>query len=64
MNTYELETQDFPLTCPYRQMNPFHHFHKDPQGPQGHQGPHGGPPSHPQTLHHLNQKHSNLVLPL
>jgi hypothetical protein len=41
-NTYEQEAQDFPLACPYRQMNPFPPF---PQRPQG--GPHGMPPSGP-----------------
>ncbi|APC39039.1 hypothetical protein [Clostridium estertheticum] len=40
-NTYEQESQYFPLSCPYRQMNPFPPF---PQGgPQS--GPQGGPSS-------------------
>lgn len=39
---YEIETQDLPLSCPYRQMVP------SPAFPQGHHGgPHGGPPSAP-----------------
>jgi hypothetical protein len=35
---YELETQDFPLECPYRQMDDSTLFA---------QGPQGGPPSSP-----------------
>lgn len=43
-NTYEPETQDFPLSCPYRQMPPIPPFPHGFQGvPPG--GPQGGPPS-------------------
>jgi hypothetical protein len=45
---YELESQDLPLTCPYRQVTPFPSFPQGPQGfqgPQGPQGPHGRPPN-------------------
>jgi hypothetical protein len=45
--TYELETEDLPLTCPYRQVVPFPPFPQGPQGPQGFQGPQGGPSSAP-----------------
>lgn len=50
---YELENQDLPLTCPYRQVPFFPPFPQGPQGPpgpqgpQGSQGPQGGPPSAP-----------------
>jgi hypothetical protein len=43
-NSYELETYDLPLYCPYRQMVPPPGF---PQGPQGTQG---GPPSAPPSF--------------
>jgi hypothetical protein len=48
--TYELETEDLPLMCPYRQVVPFPPFPQGPQGPQGFQGPQGskgGPSSAP-----------------
>lgn len=54
--TYELETEDLPLTCPYRQMPPFPPFQQGPQGPPGFQGPQGppgtqgGPPSAPPSF--------------
>jgi hypothetical protein len=47
---YRLETEDLPLTCPYRQVVPFPPFPQGPQGPPGFQGPtvpKGGPPSAP-----------------
>jgi hypothetical protein len=42
----EQEIDDFPLTCPYRQVSPYQPF---PQGPPGFQGPPGsqGPQSKP-----------------
>lgn len=42
---YELENQDLPLDCPYRQTLPFPFF--PPVGPQGPQGSQGGPSSGP-----------------
>ena len=44
--TYNQETQDLPLGCPYRQMSPPMPF---PHGPQGgsHGGSQGRPPSAP-----------------
>jgi hypothetical protein len=42
---YELETEDFPVQCPYRQMAPFPSFPKGPQ-PQGNKsGPSSAPPN-------------------
>jgi hypothetical protein len=46
--TYELETEDLPLTCPYRHIAPFPSFPQGPtgqQGPSGLQGPQGSPPN-------------------
>ncbi|MBZ9685469.1 hypothetical protein G9F72_003765 [Clostridium estertheticum] len=44
---YELETQDLPLTSPYRQMLPFPFFPQGSQGSQGSQGHQGAPSSGP-----------------
>ncbi|MGH4117295.1 hypothetical protein [Clostridium sp.] len=41
---YELENQDLPLDCPYRQMLPFPFL---PIGTPGPKTPQGGPPSGP-----------------
>ena len=41
----EQETDDLPLTCPYRQVFPFQPFPQGPQGPPGFQGPQGPPGS-------------------
>jgi hypothetical protein len=38
----EQEIDDFPLTCPYRQVFPYQPF---PQGPPGSQGPQSKPPN-------------------
>lgn len=58
----ELETNDLPLGCPYRQMNPFPQGpqgfpgfpgfpgSQGPQGPQGPQGSHGGPSQAPPSF--------------
>jgi len=44
---YKLETQDFPLTSPYREMASFQPFPQWPQGNPGSQGSHGMPSSGP-----------------
>ena len=45
--TNELETEDLPLMCPYRQIGPFPPFPFGPQGSQGSQGSQGAPSSGP-----------------
>ncbi len=48
--SYDLETEDLPITCPYRQIGPFPQFPQvppGPPGPPGPQGPPGRPPSAP-----------------
>ena len=45
--TNELENQDLPSDCPYRQMLPFPFSPVGPQGSQGTQRPQGGPSSAP-----------------
>lgn len=50
---YELEIQDLPLQCPYRQMFLDTQFYRSPQGPQGQ--PTSAPPSFTPTEPQVKQ---------